>query len=135
MVFDFQYMHVSSARPICKMSRSRFTLYFSCRHIEATITSARLSLSEADLASIEAVLSLASGPAGPVYGLERDRESSHGEIMKYNLSCINQSNHLEELCTRLVKFPCMYKILPHTAQRGRPQPPLEPFFSPQLNSY
>ena len=61
-----------------------------------------LSLSEADLASIETVLSTSAGPSGPVYGLERDREGAHGEVMKYNLNCLNQAKHLEELCTRSV---------------------------------
>ena len=69
-----------------------------------------LSLSEADLSSIEAVLSSARGPAGPVYGLERDREGSHGEIMKYNLNHVNQSSHLEELCTRLVNFEIAFHV-------------------------
>ena len=63
-----------------------------------------LSLSEADLASIEAALSTAAGPSGPVYGLERDREGAHGEVMKYNLNCLNQAKHLEELCTRSVNI-------------------------------
>ena len=67
-----------------------------------------LSLTEADLASIEAVLSTAAGPSGSVYGLERDREGSHGEVMKYNLNCLNQSKHLEELCTRLVHVKLRY---------------------------
>lgn len=72
------------------------------RHLETTISSVGLSLTEADLASIEAVLSTANGPSGPVYGLERDREGAHGEVMKYNLNGLNQAKHLEELCTRSV---------------------------------
>lgn len=72
------------------------------RHLETTISSVGLSLTGADLASIEAVLAMATGPSGPVYGLERDREGAHGEIMKYNLNCLNQAKHLEELCTRSV---------------------------------
>jgi hypothetical protein len=72
------------------------------RHLETTISSVGLSLSEADIAGIEAVLSTAAGPSGPVFGLERDREGTHGEIMKYNLNYLNQAKHLEELCTRSV---------------------------------
>ena len=74
------------------------------RHFNTTIASVTLSLSEADFASIEVVLSAAVGPSGSVYGLERNREGAHGEIMMYNLNRVNQSSHLEELCTRLVEI-------------------------------
>ena len=43
-----------------------------------------LGLDDEDRELIERVL--APGPAGPVYGLERDRSGRHGRIMKYNLN-------------------------------------------------
>jgi aryl-alcohol dehydrogenase-like predicted oxidoreductase len=45
-----------------------------------------LNLDEADNQAIDGVIELSSGPSGPVYGLERDREGRHGKIMKYNLN-------------------------------------------------
>jgi aryl-alcohol dehydrogenase-like predicted oxidoreductase len=44
------------------------------------------SLDREDIAEISAVTGKAVGPAGRVYGLERDREGKHGKIMKYNLN-------------------------------------------------
>ncbi len=43
-------------------------------------------LDSEDLGEIQEVVSKAKGPSGPVYGLERDRTSRHGMIMKYNLN-------------------------------------------------
>jgi aryl-alcohol dehydrogenase-like predicted oxidoreductase len=44
------------------------------------------TLDSEDIEKIHAVIGKARGPAGPVYGLERDHEGRHGEIMKYNLN-------------------------------------------------
>lgn len=44
-----------------------------------------IALDDADRAAIRAVQARARGPAGPVYGLERDRNGPHGRIMKYGL--------------------------------------------------
>ena len=44
-----------------------------------------LVLDEDDRRAIGAVQAGARGPLGPVYGLERDRDSPHGRIMKYGL--------------------------------------------------
>lgn len=43
-------------------------------------------LDEQDHSAIQKIISLSTGPSGPVYGLERDREGRHGSIMKYNLN-------------------------------------------------
>lgn len=51
-----------------------------------TLHALELELTDKDRAAIEAVQSLASGPHGPVYGLERDISGRHGRIMKYNLN-------------------------------------------------
>ncbi len=45
-----------------------------------------LELADEDRAAIEAVRNRAEGPAGPVYGLERNISGRHGRIMKYNLN-------------------------------------------------
>jgi aryl-alcohol dehydrogenase-like predicted oxidoreductase len=55
-------------------------------HLAAHATVADLSLTAADRAAIEAVLSRRQGPLGDVYHLERDRHGPHGRIMKYNLN-------------------------------------------------
>ena len=44
------------------------------------------TLNREDITEISAVTGKAAGPAGRVYGLERDREGKHGKIMKYNLN-------------------------------------------------
>lgn len=45
-----------------------------------------LRFGEEDRAALDAALSAARIPSGPVYGLERNREGPHGRIMKYNLN-------------------------------------------------
>jgi aryl-alcohol dehydrogenase-like predicted oxidoreductase len=54
------------------------------RHLPKTLEVFEFGLDDEDRALIEEVL--APGPAGPVYGLERDRSGRHGRIMKYNLN-------------------------------------------------
>ncbi len=70
------------------------------RHLPSTLSSTQLRLLPEDLADIESVLSLSSGPRGPVYGLEREVSGVHGRIMKYTLNKLNMAEHLEELCHR-----------------------------------
>jgi aryl-alcohol dehydrogenase-like predicted oxidoreductase len=45
-----------------------------------------IRLDEEDLMAIKAITSLAKGPSGPFYDLERDKKGKHGAIMKYNLN-------------------------------------------------
>ena len=56
------------------------------RHLPQTLEVFRFALDNDDRAAIRAVLDLAPGPQGPVFGLERDRAGRHGRIMKYNLN-------------------------------------------------
>ncbi|MBO6852257.1 MAG: aldo/keto reductase [Marivivens sp.] len=56
------------------------------RHLPKTLQVFDLALDADDHARIAAVQERASGPSGPVYGLEGDRNSRHGRIMKYNLN-------------------------------------------------
>ena len=56
------------------------------RHLPKTLEVFRFQLDAEDRAKIDAVLAQASGPKGPVYGLESDRSGRHGRIMKYNLN-------------------------------------------------
>lgn len=74
------------------------------RHLQSTIASTALELSEEDLEEIAAVLSKAKGPSGSVFGLERDVSGCHGRIMRYNLSQLNEGAHLEELCHRYLRL-------------------------------
>ena len=46
----------------------------------------RIQLTGVDLQQMEQLVSYATGPRGPVYDLERDKEGKHGRIMKYNLN-------------------------------------------------
>lgn len=56
------------------------------RHLPQTLQSFEFELDDEDRAGIAAVQARAAGPSGPVYGLEGDRNSRHGRIMKYNLN-------------------------------------------------
>lgn len=56
------------------------------RHLPQTLEVFSLTLDAEDRALIAALQAEAPGPTGPVYGLEGDRTSRHGRIMKYNLN-------------------------------------------------
>lgn len=56
------------------------------RHLPKTLQVFDLTLDAEDHSAISAVISRANGPNGPVFALERDRTSRHGQIMKYNLN-------------------------------------------------
>ena len=58
-------------------------------HLDRLQRLADLGLSAEDMNDIDSVIARASGPAGPVFGLERDREGRHGSIMKYDLNRID----------------------------------------------
>jgi len=55
-------------------------------HLENIKKLSFLRLDVEDLRKIQAAIAQAKGPSGAVYGLERDRDGRHGEIMKYNLN-------------------------------------------------
>jgi hypothetical protein len=52
------------------------------------------SLDAEDHARIASVQAKSSGPNGSVYGLESNRASKHGSIMKYNLNTLPQDKVL-----------------------------------------
>lgn len=56
------------------------------RHLPKTLETFAFTLDDGDRKTIAAVLDQSSGPNGPVFGLESDRSSRHGRIMKYNLN-------------------------------------------------
>lgn len=56
------------------------------RHLAKLQQLFTFELSESDLAAIEAMVQGSTGPKGPVYDLERDKDGKHGRIMKYNLN-------------------------------------------------
>jgi aryl-alcohol dehydrogenase-like predicted oxidoreductase len=56
------------------------------RHLPATIEAFSFSLDKDDYEILNEILNQANGPAGKVFGLEGDRTSRHGRIMKYNLN-------------------------------------------------
>jgi aryl-alcohol dehydrogenase-like predicted oxidoreductase len=56
------------------------------RHLPKTLQIFDFTLDDADRAALDAVLARATGPGGPVFGLESDRSGRHGRIMKYNLN-------------------------------------------------
>jgi aryl-alcohol dehydrogenase-like predicted oxidoreductase len=58
----------------------------STAHLQAHAAIGDLMLVDADRAAIAAVTSRRRGPPGDVYTLERDREGTHGRIMKYTLN-------------------------------------------------
>jgi aryl-alcohol dehydrogenase-like predicted oxidoreductase len=56
------------------------------QYLPKTLEVFRLHLDDDDRKLLGEVTALAEGPAGKVYGLERDRTGRHGRIMKYNLN-------------------------------------------------
>jgi aryl-alcohol dehydrogenase-like predicted oxidoreductase len=56
------------------------------RHLPDTLRLFDFDLTAADLDEINAVIAQASGPQGPVYGLERIKGGKHAGVMKYNLN-------------------------------------------------
>lgn len=56
------------------------------RHLPKTLEVFSLTLDDEDRQAIAGIHAQAKGPGGPVYGLEGDRTSRHGRIMKYNLN-------------------------------------------------
>jgi aryl-alcohol dehydrogenase-like predicted oxidoreductase len=58
----------------------------STRHLDENTRIFDLKLTDQDFADIDAVTAKATGPAGDVYDLERDKDGRHGRIMHYNLN-------------------------------------------------
>ena len=58
----------------------------STRHLAENIEMFDLTLTDQDLAEIEAVRNKRQGPEGDGYDLERDKSGRHGSIMHYNLN-------------------------------------------------
>lgn len=56
------------------------------RHLPSTLEVFDLVLDDEDREAIAAIQNRSKGPGGKVYGLESDRTSRHGRIMKYNLN-------------------------------------------------
>lgn len=55
-------------------------------HLNQTLQSLQVSLTDADRALIDEALALATGPSGDVYDLERIKGGRHAAIMRYNLN-------------------------------------------------
>ena len=55
-------------------------------HLPANLAVSDLALTPEDMVQVDGVLASARPLAGDVYALERDRDGSHGSIMKYNLN-------------------------------------------------
>ena len=64
-------------------------------HLSKTLEVFKFGLTSSDKVSIATFLNKASGPKGPVYGLEADRSSRHGRIMKYNLNSLPREEILK----------------------------------------
>ena len=56
------------------------------KYLDHTLEVFSFSLTSDEYQRIQAKVNASNGPSGPVYGLERDRTSRHGRIMKYNLN-------------------------------------------------
>jgi aryl-alcohol dehydrogenase-like predicted oxidoreductase len=61
-------------------------------HLQAHSRIGVLSLDSSDLAAIATVTEQRHGPGGEVYGLERDRNSRHGSIMRYELNALTKGS-------------------------------------------
>ncbi|MFZ1813384.1 MAG: aldo/keto reductase [Rhizobiaceae bacterium] len=56
------------------------------RYLPKTLQVFEFEFDDEDRARIAAIQGQSQGPTGPVFGLESDRTSRHGRIMKYNLN-------------------------------------------------
>lgn len=56
------------------------------RYLPQTVAAFDFDFNATDRAELAAVLDQSSGPDGAVYALERDKDGTHGRIMKYNLN-------------------------------------------------
>lgn len=74
--------------------------------LDTYLAAARLGLSDELLAEVSAAADAALTPVpGEVYGLERDRDGRHGEIMRYNLQALRGQPALAELNERAAEVP------------------------------
>ena len=55
-------------------------------HLPKMLETFEFNLDREDHSKIDALQQLSNGPAGKVFGLEANRTSRHGSIMKYNLN-------------------------------------------------
>lgn len=55
-------------------------------HLAALQELSDFELQQEDMEAIRELVDKSSGPNGPVYDLERDKEGKHGRIMRYNLN-------------------------------------------------
>jgi len=55
-------------------------------HLPSMLAAPALTLTDEDLAALDAVLAESAGPRGEVYALERERGGRHAAIMRYNLN-------------------------------------------------
>jgi aryl-alcohol dehydrogenase-like predicted oxidoreductase len=56
------------------------------QHLPATLSALTFTLTDTERATLRALIDAAPGPAGDVYGLERDPGGPHAGIMRYNLN-------------------------------------------------
>jgi aryl-alcohol dehydrogenase-like predicted oxidoreductase len=64
----------------------------STAHLGSTLDALRIVLTPGDHRMLRSFLAQSPGPQGDVYELERDREGTHGRIMRYNLSAKSSSD-------------------------------------------
>ncbi|MEM7043919.1 MAG: aldo/keto reductase, partial [Pseudomonadota bacterium] len=55
-------------------------------HLSDNLRAFAFTPDETDKQELSAVLAKRQGPSGPVFGLERDRTTPHGQIFKKNLN-------------------------------------------------
>lgn len=58
------------------------------QHLPHTMAALGLQLTTQDRGELDAILARSAGPTGEVYALERDRQGTHGQIMRYNLNAM-----------------------------------------------
>ena len=65
----------------------------NANHLASHARFGTLSLTDQEIAGIDAILVARTGPLGDVYDLERDRNGPHGRIMKYELNAAPPDGH------------------------------------------
>jgi hypothetical protein len=58
----------------------------SADQAQGLLEGSRMTLTNEDRRILQVAMAGATGPGGPVYGLERKMDGPHGRIMRYNLN-------------------------------------------------
>lgn len=84
-------------------------------HTKTTCGAARIRLTEKESSRLTSLSDRVALREGKVYALERERESLHGKIMKYNLNGVHSQHHVDEIERRVREIERRFAAIVATA--------------------